>query len=157
MGMLLMNIQLLNQVMLVIKLIIHWFCSHMDIIVGDLWSFQLSIIGIAVSVMTLLFASHVGNVEAYNQIRKSKEINNQLYSINLSNSIKIYEKLNNKVLNILFYSCILFICSTIVKYISCKYLLFWMGLTDMLLTIILVIRTVLIIKNVVGQYKKETK
>lgn len=129
----------------------------MPVIVADLWSIQLAIIGIAVSVMALLFASHVGKVEAHRHISKSKEINNKLMSIYLSNGIKTYQQLNSKIVAVFITSCILFLYSSVVKYISCEIVVFWMGLSDLLLSITLVVWAVCVIMIVVRQYKKETE
>ena len=130
---------------------------QMSNIVNDLWSIQLSIIGISVSVMALLFASHVGKVEAYRHISKSKDINNELMSIYLSNGMKTYQQLNNKIVAVFITSCILFLYSCVVKYISCEAVVFWMGFADMLLTVALIVWTACVIMCIVGQYKKETK
>lgn len=126
-------------------------------IVSDLWSTQLAIIGIAVSVMALLFASHVGKVEAHRHISKSKEINNELMSVYLSNGIKTYQQLNSKIVVVFIASCFLFLYSSVVKYIDCETLLLGMGLVDLLFTIALIVWAVCVIMNVVGQYKKETE
>ena len=123
---------------------------------ADLWSIQLTIIGIAVSVMALLFASHVGKVEAHRHISKSKDINNELMSIYLSNGIKTYQQLNIRIVAVFIASCILFLYSCIVKYIGCETVVFWMGLTDLLFSIVLIVWAVCVIMNVVKQYKKET-
>lgn len=131
--------------------------SQMPDIVADLWSVQLAIIGIAVSVMTLLFASHVGKVETFRHICKSKDINNELMSIHLSNSMKTYQQLNSKIVAVFIISSILFLYSSVVKYISCETVIFWMGFSDMLLTVALIVWTAWVIMRVVGQYKKETK
>jgi len=143
--------------MLPITFLANWLMSQMPDIVADLWSIQLAIIGIAVSVMALLFASQVGKVETFHHIRKSKDINNELMSIYLSNGIRIYRQLNSKIVSVFITSCILFLYSSVVKYISCKTLVFWMGLADMLFTAVLIVWTVCVIMCVVRQYKKETK
>lgn len=131
--------------------------TQMPDIMADLWNIQLAIIGIAVSVMALLFASHVGKVETHRHISKSKEINNELMSIYLINGIKTYKQLNGKIVAIFIASCVLFLYSSVVKYISHETVVFWMGLADLLFTIALVVWTVCVIMKVVEQYKKETE
>lgn len=107
--------------------------------------------------MALLFASLVGKVEAHRHISKSKEINNELMSIYLSNSIMTYQQLNSKIVAVFIASCFLFLYSSMVKYVSHNAVVFWMGLTDLLFTIFLIIWAVCVIMNVVGQYKKESE
>lgn len=143
--------------MQIITTIVEWLTTQMPVIVADLWSIQLAIIGITVSVMTLLFASHVGKVEARRNISKSKEINNELIRIYLSNAIKTYQQLNSKIVSAFIFSCILFLYSSVVKYISCETVVFWMGLADLIFTMAIICWAVCVIMKVVGQYKKETE
>ena len=140
-----------------ITIIENWLSEQMACIVADLWSIQLSIIGIAISVMTLLFTSHVGKVEVFRHICKSKDINNELMSVYLSNGIRTYQQLNSKIVSVFTISCILFLYSSVVKYISSKTVVFWTGFADLFLTIALVVWTACVINNVVWQYKIETK
>ena len=137
--------------------LINCFSGKMPNVVADLWSIQLAIIGIAVSVMALLFASHVGKVEAHRHISKSKEINNELMSIILSNGINAYRQLNGKIVTIFIFSSLLFLYSCVVKYVDCKDVLLWLGLADLLLTIGLIVWTFLVILGVVSQFKEEVK
>ena len=125
-------------------------------IVSDLWSFQLSIVGIAVSMMTLLFASHVGKAEAFQHVSKSKDINSEYLSIYLSNGIKTYKQLNSKIVAILILSGLLFLYTTITKYISNECVLFWMCIVDVLLTFTLAIWAVCVMIKVYRQYRKDT-
>ena len=125
-------------------------------IVSDLWSFQLSIVGIAVSMMTLLFASHVGKAEAFQHVSKSKDINSEYLSIYLSNGIKTYKQLNSKIVAILILSGLLFLYTTITKYISNECVLFWMCIVDVLLTVTLAIWAVCVMIKVYRQYRKDT-
>lgn len=137
--------------------IIGWLQQQMPSIVNDLWTVQLSIIGIAVSVMALLFASHLGKVETQRHISKSKDINNELFSIYLSNGIKTLKLLNDKIVAVFFVACLLFVYSCVVKYVGCKAVLLWMGLADLLLTIGLIVWTFCVVMGVVRQYKEEVK
>lgn len=142
--------------MRIITNIVNWLTKQMPDIVADLWNIQLAIIGIAVSVMALLFASHVGKIEAHRHISKGKDINNELMSIYLSNGIKAYQQLNSKIVAVFRASCILFLYSIVVKYIRHETVVFWMGLADLVFAIVLIVWTVCVIMNVVRQYKKET-
>mgnify|MGYP003390755041 CR=1 FL=1 len=126
-------------------------------IISDLWSYQLSIVGVAVSVMTLLFASHVGKAEAYQHVSKNKDINSKNLSICLSNGIKAYKKLNWKIVRVLTFSVILFLYTSIVKYICNEDICFWLGILDIIFSIALSIWIVCVISKVNGQYKKDTK
>lgn len=143
--------------MQIITSIVNWLTTQMPDIVADLWSIQLAIIGIAVSVMALLFASHVGKVETHSHISKSKEINNELMSIYLTNGIKTYKQLNGKIVTVFIVSCVLLLYSSVVKYISHEAVVFWIGLADLLFTIALIVWTVCVILKVVEQYTKETE
>lgn len=126
-------------------------------ILSDLWSIQLSVIGIAVSVMTLLYASHVGKAEAYQHIKRRKNINDEFLSIYLSNGIDSYKKLNGKIVRILIVSCVLFIFTMVVKYVTHENTLLWLGIADMLLSVALVVWIVCVMVGVFKQYKQETK
>lgn len=137
--------------------IIEWIQEHMLIIIGDLWTVQLSLIGITVSVMALLFASHVGKVETHRHISKSKNINNELLSLYLLNGIKTFDRLNGKVVPVFICACCLFGYSCVVKYISCIDVLFWLGLADLLLTVVMLVWIFFVIMRVVRQYKEEVK
>lgn len=117
----------------------------------------MSVVGIAVSVMTLLFASHVGKAEAYQHVSKSKDINSEYLSIYLSNGIKAYKQLNSKIVAILILSGLLFLYTTITKYISNECVLFWMCVVDLLLTVALVIWAVYVMIKVYRQYRQDTK
>lgn len=141
----------------IITTIVNWLTPQMPVILADLWSIQLAIIGIAVSVMALLFASHVGKVETHRHISKSKEINNELMSIYLTNGIKIYKQLNGKIVAVFIASCVLFLYSSVVKYISHETVVFWMGLADLLFTIVLIVWIVCVIMKVVEHYRKESE
>lgn len=140
-----------------ITIIANWLMEQMADIVADLWSIQLAIIGIAVSVMALLFALHLGKAETYHHISKSKDINDELMSIYLSKGMKTYQQLNSKIVAIFIYSSFLFLYSSVVKYINCETVVFWMGFADLLLTVALIVWTVCVIMCVARQYKKETK
>lgn len=140
-----------------ITIIYNWLATQMPSIVSDLWSIQLSLIGIAVSVMTLLFASHVDKVETYRHISKSKEINNVFLGISLSNGIKAFELLNRKIVVALFGACVLFGYSCVVKYINNVDVLMWMGGVDLLLTLGLITWTFRVVMSVVKKYKDEVK
>ncbi len=138
-------------------MIANWLMTQMVNIVADLWSIQLAIMGISVSVMTLLFALHVGKVETYRNICKSKDINNELKSIHLSNGMEIFQQLNSKIVVVLIVFCILFLYSSVVKYIDCESVRFWLGIADLLFTVAFIVWTVIVIKNVVLQHNIETK
>ena len=117
----------------------------------------MSVVGIAISVTTLLFASHVGKSEAYQHVSKSKDINSKYLSIYLSNGIKTYKQLNTKILAILIATSILFLYTTVTKYVTNECLLFWMCVVDLLLTVALMIWVVCVMFSIYRQYRQDTK
>lgn len=91
--------------------------AKLSCVISDLWSFQLAAIGILVSVATLLYASLSGKNE-------SKEISDALttfeaqnHSVGLGNAIKQLEKLNISVVKQIRNFGVLFVCTTILRYI----------------------------------------
>ena len=45
----------------------------LEALIGDMWNFHLAIMGIMVSIITLLYASLSGKVEELNSIKQSEE------------------------------------------------------------------------------------
>ena len=127
-------------------------------ITSDLWSFQLSVIGVAISVLTLLFASHVGKAEAYQHVSKRKaDINDEFLSIYLSNGIKTYKKLSGQILYLLVTTLVGFLFTTIIKYLESGCLKYWLTIVDILLTALILVWSICLVVSVYNQYKKETK
>ena len=129
--------------------------DKVPVVLGDLWAFQLAVIGILVSVLTLLFASLVGNIESYNQVKDRVDINSQYLTTHLNNKKLIFKELNNKIIALFVCSSILFIYSTVAKFCEGDCLVFWLCFVDMLLTVALVIWSVIILFKIYRQYIKE--
>lgn len=83
--------------------------------IGDLCSFYLALVGILVSVLTLILTSLVSKVEAKNAILNSKDINIVNQRIRYENEIKIFRSLNKKLLRLLLASALLCLMSYVVK------------------------------------------
>ena len=143
--------------MQVVTIVTTWLMAQMPVIVADLWCIQLAIIGIVMSVFALLFASHVGKVEAYQHVSKKQDINSEYLSVYLANGIKTYKKLNNKIVAILVAASLLFVYTAIIKYLTCKCVVLWMLIIDFVLTVALLVWIICVISSVCKQYKRETK
>lgn len=126
-------------------------------VLGDLWAFQLAVIGILVSVLTLLFASLVGNVESYNQVKDREDINSQYLTSHLTNKKLIFKGLNNKIITLFVCLSLLFIYTFIAKYCKGDCLIFWLCFVDVLLTMALVVWMIILLVKVYHQYIKEAK
>lgn len=127
-------------------------------ILADIWSLQLSVVGIAVSVITLLFASHVGKAETYQHVSKRKvDVNDEYLGIYLQNGMKTYRRLSSQILWLLVVTMLAFVYTTVVKYIDYGCSKKWMALVDAVLTIVILMWSVCIVVRVYKQYKNETK
>ena len=132
-------------------------CENALNVLCDLWAFQLALVGILVSVMTLLFASIVSNVEAYNHTKNKKDINSQYLTTHLVNLKEIFKVLNKRIIFVFFCSLLLFVYSTIAKYCNGDCLLFWLCVVDIMLTMALCAWMMVVMAKVYRQYIKEAK
>lgn len=107
--------------------------------------------------MTLLFASHVGKVDTYQHVSKNRDINSEYLSIYLATGIEIYKKLNRKIVKILIVTSLLFVFTTVVRYLGHYYAVLCLSVADLILTIFLIVWIVVVMANVYKQYIKETK
>lgn len=109
----------------------------MSTIIGDIWNFHLAITGIAVSMFTLFFSSYISKAEEKNVLLKIKDgsidIQNRMISIN--NELEIIKTIEKRIVKVIGGSAILFLFSSISKYIDCcnNYLI-W---SNLIMTIIL--------------------
>lgn len=87
-------------------------------IICDLWSLHLSIIGIIVSIMTLLFSSIYSKVDELKNYESSDDIHIMIRKTTLVNSISSFRDVNKKLKNVLLVTFFLFIISTILNYVE---------------------------------------
>lgn len=121
-------------------------------IVNDLWSFQFGIMGILVSIMTLLYASLCSKVEEMKVMGKSDDFTVMNRTTALGNSIASLRKLNSQVIKALVGSLVLFVFSTVLKYcIFC-----WLLTIDVVATLLLFTFCIYIAFRIYSQYQNET-
>ena len=125
-------------------------------LIGDMWNFHLAIMGILVSMMTLLYASLCGKVEELNSIKQSKEYALMNRATAISNSIERLRNLNKQVMTGLVISFCLFVLTTIVKYSPQGCLTKWIVVINAIITIGLLAFSVKIALGIYSQYQKET-
>ena len=119
--------------------------------VNDLWSFQLAIMGILVSVMTLIYASLCSKVEEMKVLCKSEDYTAMNRTTALGNSIRSLRKLNLQVIKALVGAFVLFVFSTVLKYcIFC-----WFLITDVVATLFLFAFCIYIAFEIYSQYQNE--
>ena len=128
-----------------------------DSLIGDIWNVHLAIIGILVSVMTLLYASLSGKVEELNNIKQSNEYALMNRATAMSNSIGQLRNLNNRVMKGLVIFFCLFVLTTIIKYLpkECITMLIVVAFIAFI-TLGLIIYGIKLAYDIYSQYKKET-
>ena len=124
-------------------------------LIDDMWNFHLAIIGIFVSMMTLVYASLCGKVEELNSIKQSKEYALMNRATAISNSIERLRKLNKQIMIGLIISFCLFVLTTIIKYILDGCIIKWIVGFNAIITIILLVFGINLAHNIYSQYKKE--
>lgn len=127
-----------------------------DSLVGDLWSFHLAVIGIMVSVITLIYASLCNKVEELSSIKNSKEYALMNRATALQNAIGKLRTLNSHAMRGLIFASFLFIMSSVLKYLPARCVVNWLVTIDALLTLGLLIYCALFVHDVHSQYQKET-
>jgi hypothetical protein len=120
-----------------------------------MWSFHLAIMGILVSVMTLLCASLCGKVEELDSIKQSKVYALMNRSIAISNSIERLRKLNKQVMKGLIITLLLFILTTIIKYLPEGCVIKWIAMFNAVISIGLLVWGIKLARSVYTQYQKE--
>lgn len=123
--------------------------------INDLWNIQMGVIGICVSVITLLYSSLSTKVEEVKSIKDSKEYSLMNKKTALENSINTLRKANKQVIIGLISFSILFVFSTILKYMSIN-ILCWLIGGDAILTIIMLTYCIYLSYSIYSQYQKET-
>lgn len=127
-----------------------------DSLVADLWSFHLAVIGVMVSVMTLLYASISSKEEELNSIKHSKEYTLMNRSTAIQNTIGKLRVLNNRAMLGLIFALFLFIISTILKYLPQGCVVNWLVTIDALLSFGVLIYCALFAHDVYSQYQTKT-
>lgn len=122
---------------------------------NDLWNIHLAIIGIMVSVMTLLYAALCGKVEEMKCIKDSSDFTLMNRKTIVSNSIKALRLLNKKVMVVLFGAFVLFVISSFLRYIECGYSEILISIVAVF-TLLLILDIAIIAYGVYVQYQKET-
>lgn len=87
-----------------------------DSLIGDLWSIHLAIMGIMVSVLTLLYATLSGLCEELRGIADTEDYLLMNRKTALCNSIKVLRRLDKKTAQILAISAVLFLLISLLKY-----------------------------------------
>lgn len=122
------------------------------IITNDLWSLSVGMIGILVSVMTLLYASLSSKVEELTILKKSKEYVTMNRATAVERTVKALQRLNRQVIWLLAMSFVLFLLSTILKY----FYVCWLLMIDMILALLLIVLCVGLAYKIYSQYQNET-
>lgn len=125
-------------------------------LIGDVWNVHLAIMGILVSVMTLLYTSLSGKVEELNSIKQSEEFALMNRATAMSNSIEQLRKLNNRVMKGLIISFCLFVITTIIKYLPEGCITMWIAVFIAFFTLGLLIYGMKLTYDIYSQYQKET-
>ena len=123
-------------------------------IICDLWSLHLSIIGIIVSIMTLLFSSIYSKVDELKNYESSDDIHIMIRKTTLVNSISSFRDVNKKLKNVLLVTFFLFIISTILSYVE---LTLVVKVLISIVTIISVITMAWGVKIAIDTYKQYQK
>lgn len=121
-------------------------------ITNDLWSLSVGMIGILVSVMTLLYASLSSKVEELTILKKSKEYVTMNRATAVERMVKALQRLNRQVIWLLAMSFVLFLLSTILKY----FYVCWLLMIDMILALLLIVLCVGLAYKIFSQYQNET-
>ena len=121
-------------------------------ITNDLWSLSVGMIGILVSVMTLLYASLSSKVEELTILKKSKEYVTMNRATAVEKTVKALQRLNRQVIWLLAMSFVLFLLSTILKY----FYVCWLLMIDMILALLLIVLCVGLAYKIYSQYQNET-
>lgn len=123
-------------------------------IICDLWSLHLSIIGIIVSIMTLLFSSIYSKVDELKNYESSDDIHIMIRKTTLVNSISSFRDVNKRLKNVLLVTFFLFIISTILSYVE---LTLVVKVLISIVTIISVITIAWGVKIAIDTYKQYQK
>lgn len=121
-------------------------------ITNDLWSLSVGMIGILVSVMTLLYASLSSKVEELTVLKKSKEYVIMNRAMAVERTVKALQRLNRQVIKLLVMSFVLFLLSSVLKY----FYVCWLLMLDVILALLLIAFCVGQAYRIYSQYQNET-
>ena len=125
-------------------------------LISDMWNFHLAIMGIMVSIITLLYASLCGKVEELNSIKKSEEYFLMNRATAISNSIERLRKLNKQAMVGLVVFFCLFVLTTILKYLPQGCITKWIVVINAIITIVFLFLGTKTALGIYSQYQKET-
>ena len=125
-------------------------------LIDDMWNFHLAIMGIMVSIITLLYASLCGKVEELNSIKKSEEYFLMNRATAISNSIERLRKLNKQAMVGLVVFFCLFVLTTILKYLPQGCITKWIVVINAIITIVFLFLGTKTALGIYSQYQKET-
>lgn len=125
-------------------------------LISDMWYFHLAIMGIMVSIITLLYASLCGKVEELNSIKKSEEYFLMNRATAISNSIERLRKLNKQAMVGLVVFFCLFVLTTILKYLPQGCIAKWIVVINAIITIVFLFFCAKTALGIYSQYQKET-
>ncbi len=123
--------------------------------INDMWNFYLAIMGILVSMMTLLYASLCGKVEELNSIKQSEEYTLMNRTIVISNSIKRLRQLNKRVMIGLIITFCLLTLTTILKYLPVGGIIKWIVVINVIITFGLLALGIKLAHDIYSQYQTE--
>ncbi len=125
-------------------------------LISDIWSINLAIMGILVSIIILLYTSLCGKVEELNSIKQSEKYALMNRAIALTNSIENLRKLNKQVMIGLIISLCIFVLTTIIKYLPEGCIIKWLATLNAIITIGLLAFGIKLAHGIYSQYQKET-
>ena len=128
-----------------------------DSLIGDVWNVHLVVMGLLLSMTTLLYASLCGKVEESDALKTSKDFSLMSRKIAINNSISKLGDLNNGIKKNLISFFIQFIITTIVKYLpkSCLCRNCCIILVTIIAVISMLYVAIILIPTIYSQYQKE--
>ena len=124
--------------------------------IGDLWSVHLAIMGILVSVVTLLYASLCSKVEELDGIKNSTDYVLMNRATAMRNSIMKLRELNKHAMYGIIITFGLFLLTSILKYLPDSYIINYLAVFDAILTICLLAYGLYLGYGAYSHYQKET-
>lgn len=130
--------------------------SNWIVMIGDLWSIHLAIMGILVSVITLLYASLCSKVEELDGIKNSTDFVLMNRATAIRNSIMKLRNLNKHAMCGIIITFCLFVLTTILKYLPESCIINCLEVCDAFFTICLIVYGFYLGYGVYSHYQKET-
>ena len=126
--------------------------SVTSLLINDMWSLHLGIIGILVSVITMIYATLSSKVEEMKAIKNNTDYVAMIHMLAVEKSINTLRRLNLKVMRILLLSFLLFLFSTILQFHHTT----WMIALGGILSLLMIGYCVYLVSNIYSQYQNET-